>query len=68
VFIAKKFETCKILSKKFDIYCKIIDRGVGNTLLFVVLFHPVRVSNFSVNFIYSVPIFPSPAEMSLIKL
>ena len=57
VFIAKKFDTCKGLLKKFDIYSKIVDRDVGNFVPHpdkLVLRHPFRVSNFSVNFIYSV--------------
>jgi hypothetical protein len=30
VFMAKKFDTCESPSKKLDIYCKIVDRDVGN--------------------------------------
>jgi hypothetical protein len=57
MFIGKEFDICKSLSKKFGIYSKIVDRGVGNFVRhpdIVILLHPFRVSNFSVNFIYSV--------------
>ncbi len=56
MFLAKKFDTCKSLSKKFDICCKIVDRDVGNFVRHPdksVLRYPFMVSNFSVNFIYS---------------
>jgi hypothetical protein len=46
-----------LAANSFKIYCKIVDRGVGNFVQhpdIVVLLHPFRVSNFSVNFIYSV--------------
>ncbi len=55
VFIAKKFDTCKGLLKKFDIYSKIVFRDLGNFAPRPdksALRHPYRVSNFSINFIY----------------
>jgi hypothetical protein len=51
VFIAKKFDTCKSLSKKFDIYYKIVDSDVGNFVRhpdIVVLLHQFRMSNFRI--------------------
>jgi hypothetical protein len=57
VFIAKKFDKCKILLKKFDIYSKIFYRDVGNFfrhLCELVLRHQMRVSNYFVNSFYSV--------------
>ncbi len=57
VFIAKKFDKCKILLKKFDIYSKIFFRDVGNFfrhLCELVLRHQMRVSNYFVNSFYSV--------------
>jgi hypothetical protein len=57
VVIAKKFDKCKILLKKFDIYSKIFFRDVGNFfrhLCELVLRHQMRVSNYFVNSFYSV--------------
>ncbi len=57
VFIAKNFDKCKILLKKFDIYSKIFFRDVGNFfrhLCELVLRHQMRVSNYFVNSFYSV--------------
>ncbi len=56
VFIAKKFDKCKIFLKKFDIYSKIFFRDVGNFfrhLCELVLRHQMRVSNYFVNSFYS---------------
>jgi len=54
MFIAKEFDICKSLSKKFGIYSKIVDRGVGNfvrhpdsvalSTLFIVLTTPAGMS------------------------
>ncbi len=57
VLIAKKFDKCKILLKKFDIYSKIFFRDVGNFfrhLCELVLRHQMLVSNYFVNSFYSV--------------
>ncbi len=57
MFKAKKFDKCKILLKKFDIYSKIFFRDVGNFfrhLCELVLRHQMRVSNYFVNSFYSV--------------
>jgi hypothetical protein len=43
LFTPKKFNRCKSLSKKFDIYSKIVDRDVGDFVRhhdIVVLSHP----------------------------
>jgi len=56
VFKAKKFDTCKILSKKFHVYSKIVFRDAGNFFRHqaeLVLRHPMRMSNNFVNFFYS---------------
>jgi hypothetical protein len=58
VFIPKKFDPCKIMSEKFDIYNKNFFRDVGNFfrhLCILVLRHQMRVSNYFVNSFYSVP-------------
>ncbi len=55
--LSKKFDICKSLSKKFDIYSKIFFRDVGNFfrhLCELVLRHQMRVSNYLVNSFYSV--------------
>ena len=52
VFIPKKFDPCKIMSEKFDIYNKIFFRDVENFfrhLCELVLRHQMRVSNYFVN-------------------
>ncbi len=57
VFIPKKFEPCKIMSEKFNIYNKNFFRDVGNFfrhLCILVLRHQMRVSNYFVNSFYSV--------------
>ncbi len=57
VFIPKKFDPCKIMSEKFDIYNEIFFRDVGNFfrhLCELVLRHQMRVSNYFVNSFYSV--------------
>ena len=56
-FYSEEFRQRKILSKKFDIYCKIFFRDVGNFfphLCELVLRHQMRVSNYFVNSFYSV--------------
>jgi hypothetical protein len=55
-FIAKKFDARNILSKKF-VYCKIVFMDAGNFfqhLAELVLRHQMQVSNYFVNFFYSV--------------
>ncbi len=57
VFIPKKFDPCKIMSEKFDIYNRIFYMDVGNFvrhLCVLVLRHQMRVSNYFVNSFYSV--------------
>ncbi len=57
MFTAKKLDTRKSLSKKFDIYSKIVFRDVGKifpTPAELVLRHMMRVSNYFVNSFYSV--------------
>ncbi len=55
-FIAKKLDARNILSKKFDIYSKIVFMDAGNFfrhLAELVLRHQMQVSNYFVNFFYS---------------
>ena len=55
-FISKKFDANNILSKKFDIYSKIIFMDAGNFfrhLCELVLRHQMRVSNYFINSFYS---------------
>jgi hypothetical protein len=57
VFIAEKFDQCKILSKRFDIYCQIIYRDVENFFQHqaeLVLRHPMWVSYYFIKFFDSV--------------
>jgi hypothetical protein len=59
----------EILSKKFDIYCK-VTKGMSETYFvqhpdIVVLLHPFRVSNFSVNFFCSAEAFYAAAGCAL---
>ncbi len=52
-----QFDTCQILSKKFDIYSKTVFRDAENIFRHqaeLVLRHPMLVSNYFVNFFYSV--------------
>ncbi len=56
-FIVKKFDANNILSKKFDIYGKIIFMDAGNFFRHqaeLVLRHQMRVSNYFLNSFYSV--------------
>ncbi len=53
VFIANKFDTYKIVLKKFDIYSKIVFKDAGNFFRHqaeLILRHPLRMSNYFVNF------------------
>ncbi len=55
--LSKKFDICKRLLEKFDIFSKIFFRHVGNFfrhLCELVLRHQMRVSNYFVNSFYSV--------------
>ncbi len=57
MFIAKKFDICESLSKNFDIYITIVFMDAG--IFFrhqaeLVLRHQMQVSNYFVNFFYSV--------------
>ena len=59
VFILKKFDPCKIMPEKFNIYNKIFFRDVENFfrhLCELVLRHQMRVSNYFVNSFYRVPL------------
>ncbi len=65
VFIPKKFDPCKIMSEKFDIYNKNFFRDVGNFfrhLCELVLRHQMRVSNYFVNSFYSVRLRQHPIK------
>ncbi len=58
--LSKKFNFCQNLPKKFNIYRNIFNMSVGNFVRhpdLEFLLHPFRVSNFSINFIYSVVIY-----------
>ncbi|MFY8172127.1 MAG: hypothetical protein ACOVJ4_05725, partial [Sphingobacteriaceae bacterium] len=56
-----RFDIFKSLSKKFDIYSKIVFRDAENYFLHLaelVLHHPMQVWNYFVNSFYSAPLGP----------